>query len=210
MSKLFTVTSEPTVSLVYTFGGAKQRDHPKHIERLSLWFQSPKSERSLLSSQPGIDIYEICNIVCKSRSELLVSLSVAILKFQSSSRCGSAVSRGNEGYPGHMPTDVVSDSPPRSVPLSRLRQEGQGGQPQHSPNHNRVVPRRWSIDALYKLSGAGEQPGTKRCEYTGLPETTLASSSPACRGLNRGHFKKGNSTYAKAKSPHISLSRSIE
>jgi opacity protein-like surface antigen len=29
MSKLFTVTSEPTVSLVYTFGGAKQKDHPK-------------------------------------------------------------------------------------------------------------------------------------------------------------------------------------
>jgi opacity protein-like surface antigen len=29
MSKLFTVTSEPAVSLVYTFGGAKQKDQPK-------------------------------------------------------------------------------------------------------------------------------------------------------------------------------------
>jgi opacity protein-like surface antigen len=29
LSKLFTVTSEPAVSLVYTFGGAKQKDQPK-------------------------------------------------------------------------------------------------------------------------------------------------------------------------------------
>jgi hypothetical protein len=129
----------------------------------------------------GVDIYGICNIVCKTRSELLVSPSVVLLKFQSSSRCRSAVSCGNEGYPGHIPADEVSSSPPRSLPLSRLRQKGQGGQPQHSPNHNRVLPRRWSVDALYKLSGVGEQPGTNRCEYTGLPETTLVSSSPARR-----------------------------